>query len=847
MIQKIQKQWQKWMLRCIAFVLGVLLTAITPHGAWGAEQLTTYLGPIQLSIPVQSLEVFAKEGKATGTLKLVLSFLGNNFQAPMRKALQTPLPFNAVTISRVSYIPMIEQVIRSVGNTVQTTSGQNGFYGVRAAVLLAASKHPEGWTILDVLREFPGRDLRINLGALLTARRDLTKALASQFAATNLLIQQANQEAQADPQMDYASLPDLGKPGPYPIRKEQLQFQIQAVRPTLEGFSGSYTLKVDLYLPQGAPGSLPTVVYSHGWGGRLTDGQYIAEHLTSHGFGVAVPQHIGTTDLYRAEFLAGTLGDITNPVEYLSRQYDITFLLDELEKMAKTDPDRVGRLNLQKVGVIGQSLGGQTSLAAAGASFDPAQYTGLCARGWLQFNPSFLIQCQSRFLPPKTFRFDDPRIKAAVAQFPMGATMFGPEGVGSIKVPTLTLAAGMDLLAPSVYEQIPMFSWLKAPRYLAYLPAGNHFSTSPPGNISMIPAILRGPDAAIGRGYIQFLSTAFFKTYLGDSPETSSYRPYLTASYARAISQDASKLYLVKSLTPEQLAPVYGGIAPASNRQTAALPASPAETVLKDIRQSGVLRVGITSDAAPFGYINNATGSWGGYCFELANALRGYVSAELDRPFDVEPVYLPSNLQDRFDLVRDRRVHLNCGPNTITTNVPGIAFSDPFFVTGTRFLVSSGNREQINPNGNLSGVTVGVLKNSVTEAFVRQRYPDARIIAIEDNQGSTAAIQAVREGTISAFADDSILLQGELLQAGGSSTVATSGTTANSRSSFALVPELPLTCDYYGLILPANDPQWEELINTFNRSETARRLRNQWFGNLSNDILPTLTYCENRG
>lgn len=845
MLKKRQKQWQKWVLRCFGIGLGILLAVFVPHVAWGAQQLTTFVGPIQISIPVQSLETFAQEGTATGSLKLVLSFLGQEGQAFLRKVLQTPLPANPVALSRLTYIPMIEQMIQSVGNTVQTTSGQNGFYGVRSALILAAAKNPQGWTLLDLLQEFPGRDVRINLGALLRAQRDLSQTLSSQQAVTNLVIQQAEQSAQTEPRLDYASLPDISKPGPYAVRKQQLQFQIAAGRPTLEGFSGSYTLQVEMYLPEGATGPLPTIVYSHGWGGRLGDGRYIAEHLTSHGFGVLVPQHIGSTDLYRAEFLAGTIGDITNPVEYLSRQSDITFMLDELEKLAQTDLNQVGRLNLNQVGVIGQSLGGQTALAAAGASFNPAQYADLCAKGWLQFNPAFLIQCQSRFLPPKTFSFQDPRIKAAVAQFPMGATMFGPEGMGNIQVPTLTLAAGRDILAPSVYEQIPMFSWLKqAPHYLAYLPVGNHFSTSPPENFSTVPALLRGPDAAIGRGYLQTLSTAFFKTYLSDAPQTSTYLPYLTASYAQAISREAHKLYVIRSLTPQQLAPAYGGVAPGQNREVAAAPGRPSESVLADIRQSGVLRVGIATDAAPLGYINNATGAWGGYCFEWANALRGYLSAQLGRPFDVKPVFLPSNWQDRFDQVRDRTVHLNCGPNPIAANIPGIVFSNPFLATSTQFLIQNQNRQQINPNGSLSGITVGVPKDSPTEAFVRQRYPNAQIVPMGENRGTAAALEAVQAGSINTFADDGILLQGALINTPGGGAAPTSPRLS---SPLALVPETPLNCNFYGLLLPANDPEWEQMINTFNRSESVRRLRNQWFSNVGTDILETLTYCENRG
>lgn len=133
----------------------------------------------------------------------------------------------------------------------------------------------------------------------------------------------SNQEAAADPEFVYDQLPDLSQPGPYAFRQEQLTFDIQATRTTLDGFSGRYTMRVDLYIPENAPAPVPLVIYTHGWGGRLSDGILDGEHLASYGFAVAVPEHIGTTDTYRSLFLAGGLGDLTSPTEYASRQQDI--------------------------------------------------------------------------------------------------------------------------------------------------------------------------------------------------------------------------------------------------------------------------------------------------------------------------------------------------------------------------------------------------------------------------------------------------------------------------------------------------------------------------------------------
>lgn len=822
------------LLKAAGFSLGLFPIALFSQSALSADRITTYIGPAQVSITVDELEQFAQTGEASGNLNLLLSAFNENAQTQFRQVLNAPIRTSPEAIARLSYIPMVEQVLQSLGHALQTDSGLNGFKALRSSIILASANHPEGWTLLDLMRQYPTNDVRLNVGALVATSQELATTLLYQQAAVDTIIQLSNQEAVADPPLDYAQLPDLSQPGPYTFTQETLNIPIQAARPTLEGYSGNYTLRADLYLPQGLTEPAPIVVYSHGWGGRLGDGKYIAEHLASYGFAVAVPEHIGTTDTYRSLFLTGQLGDITNPIEYVSRQLDITYLLDELERRVAADPAWANRLNVQSVGVMGQSLGGATALASAGVTFNPARYRDACSQGLTQFNPSFVLQCQSRYLPPTDFNFSDPRIRAAIAQFPMGATMFGPEGIADIDIPVLMLAGSEDILAPSVYEQIPMFSWLNTPnKYLALLTPGNHFSTSPAENVPTIPEALRGPDAAIGRGYIQGLSIAFFRTYLSN-PQDSAYRPYLTASYAETIRQDPMQLYMLRSLTPQQLAQAYGGTAPGRDRLNMAIDNMPQpnpNNVLEDIRASGFLRVGIRSDASPFGYID-ASGQWTGYCFDLADGLAQYLSNSLDHPVAVETIPFPSNLRDRFDLIRNGTIHLECGPNSIRTDVAGVAFSTPFFATGTQLLVRVDEAQAIAPNGSLAGIKTGVLQGSTTEQFVQQRYPNADIVYFEGILGTAAGVDAVASGRIDVFADDSVLILGELAQQN------------LDPNQFTLLPELPLTCDFYGLILPEGDPSWQRTVNAFNRSASSRQIRDTWFSTVSTNVVTSLTQCE---
>lgn len=116
-----------------------------------------HLGPAQVSIPLDELERFAQTGEASGNLNLLLSAMDEGTQAQFRLVLNVPIQTSPAAIARFTYIPMVEQVLQSFGNALQTDSGMNGFQALRSSVILASINHPEGWALLDRMRHLPGR------------------------------------------------------------------------------------------------------------------------------------------------------------------------------------------------------------------------------------------------------------------------------------------------------------------------------------------------------------------------------------------------------------------------------------------------------------------------------------------------------------------------------------------------------------------------------------------------------------------------------------------------------------------------------------------------------------------
>ena len=253
-----------------------------------------------------------------------------------------------------------------------------------------------------------------------------------------------------------------------------------------------------------------------------------------------------------------------------------------------------------------------------------------------------------------------------------------------------------------------------------------------------------------------------------------------------------------------------------------------AEDTLTKIQRTGVLTVAIREDAPPFGYTDN--GKLRGYCLDFFALLESQLIETLERN-SLSVKLLKSTANNRFSLVANNSIDLECGPNTIRDDAPeGIDFSTGFFVTGTQFLVRREN--ELNLNGNLDGAVLGVITNTTTSDYIRERYPNARVIGYRGVTARDRGIQAVVQRSIDAMISDGILLRAEAQQQELSSV------------AYPLVPSIPLTCDRYGMIIQADDPEWQDFVNSVIDSPEAETLTKAWFGNLFNYILPAKDFCQ---
>ena len=524
----------------------------TAAPALGAERIYVTYGPVEVSVPIESLALFAKEGQIDSNLDGFAQYANESQLADIRSALQAKAEISQVTIAQFLYTPQGEVLLRRLGRLIQTKARQPGFYAIRAALILAASD-PEGLTIVNVLRKFPTYGIRIDLARGLGIANELTSLINRSNQTIAGVAQLSEAQAALEPTIPPAVRLQPQLPGRYTWQKSSV---------TLTSPNRDRTFNMDIYLPQRSRQPAPVVVISHGLGSDRISFQYLAKHLASYGFAVAVPEHPGSNAQQIQNLVTGRSNELAEPAEFINRPLDIKDLLDYLTKLSTTDPAYQGQLDLQRVGVIGQSFGGYTALALAGAGINFAQLENDCELENETWNLSLLLQCRARGLERNQYSFGDPRIKAAIAINPIVSSILGETNLSQIKIPVMLIAGSADTVAPALLEQIQPFTWLTSPnKYLVLMNNGTHFSAieESPQSLFLPPAEAIGPEPALARRYVSGLSLAFMESFLNNK---SNFRPYLEPSYALSISGDILGLRILRSLTPQQLQQFSSGLPP---------------------------------------------------------------------------------------------------------------------------------------------------------------------------------------------------------------------------------------------------------------------------------------------
>ncbi len=563
------KRWRRALLAS-AFALPLALVA-PPLRA--AERVLVSLGPFERSISVRALRIYAEEGRYTENLRVYARHYATEEQLQqLEQLLKNRLELNLTpwAVSQFLYSDQGELLLQRLGEVVRTGSNLSGKRALRSALVLAAADGENGLTPLNVLEHFPVDTMRIDLTRAFSIISSIERLVNQTKQAIDAIALISEDNARLEPVVSTSQINPV-RPGRYTVSLQTLtQEQFRGCLSTPASLYspadhslvytgrrfGNRPLEVDLYLPVAdrqnqPPNAMPLVVISHGLGSNRLTFSYIAQHLASYGFAVAVPEHPGSNTKRLEDLIDGIVRNETEPAEFVQRPQDITCLLNTLER----DPRFKNLIDTDQVGVVGQSLGGYTAFAIAGTPIDLSRLNQEC-RLDETLNLSLLLQCRLQNWVLDSNNLRDPRVKAIIAINTLGSSLFGEEGYAALDVPTLIVSSGADTVTPALPEQITPFTWLTTPhRYLLLLQNATHFSAidvPAEDNVAVnLPPEVVGPDPAIAHYYLRTVSLAFFQTYLN---QDDTYRPFLSARYIEQLQDDQLPLSIVERFTPDQLA-----------------------------------------------------------------------------------------------------------------------------------------------------------------------------------------------------------------------------------------------------------------------------------------------------
>ncbi len=136
-------------------ILGILISLV-PQAAFSADKLYLIYESFRFSISVDSLEIYAEEGRITKEFAFYASQFDEQTLKDLRQTLRKRHTIDGVRFARLLKTPLMEDLLKSMGKIFSTHPNYNGFYAIRGALILAAiHQEEEGWTAIDIMRHFP--------------------------------------------------------------------------------------------------------------------------------------------------------------------------------------------------------------------------------------------------------------------------------------------------------------------------------------------------------------------------------------------------------------------------------------------------------------------------------------------------------------------------------------------------------------------------------------------------------------------------------------------------------------------------------------------------------------------
>ena len=180
-----------------------------------------------------------------------------------------------------------------------------------------------------------------------------------------------------------------------------------------------------------------------------------------------------------------------------------------------------------------------------------------------------------------------------------------------------------------------------------------------------------------------------------------------------------------------------------------------AETVLEKVARTGTLTAGTSQEALPFAFANDR-GELQGYSVDMLKLIQAQLTKELGKKVELKLTAL--NPEDRIPKIIAGEVDIVCDASSYTwERDKQIDFSVSYGITGTRLLVKKDSGEW--EPARLANKRIAAIATTTNELAIRRAQPQAQIVLVKDH---AEGYEALKQGTVDAFAADDILLEGWL-------------------------------------------------------------------------------------
>jgi len=150
-----------------------------------------------------------------------------------------------------------------------------------------------------------------------------------------------------------------------------------------------------------------------------------------------------------------------------------------------------------------------------------------------------------------------------------------------------------------------------------------------------------------------------------------------------------------------------------------------AQSALKEILDTGVLKVGTTGDWNPMTMKDPATNSYRGYDIDVMNTLAGDLGVEVE--------YVPTDWKTLVNGVTSGKYHITGSASISPSRAKVAGYSDSYFSLATVPLILKRNADRFQDwdDLNQSGISVAATLGTTQEKQVKQYFPDAEHRIVE--------------------------------------------------------------------------------------------------------------------